>query len=371
MKKVLIAYVSKNKNSGINKYLDNITNIIRNNYKDIKFDFLTSDEDDELKEYIEHNGGRLLKISSLKEPLKRYNEIRQIMRKNKYDIVYINISESFNICTALAAKKENIQRIVIHSHGAGPSGNNFFIRLFRICLNFAFKKILSDCGTVLLGCSKKAGIWMFGKKNVKSNRFYVINNTINLSKYEHDIDNRIKYRKKYNINENDIVLGNIGNFLPAKNQIFLLKVLKKLVKKGDYKLILIGSGQLESKFKKYIKKEKIEDKVAFTGPINNVNEVLQAMDIFAFPSTYEGFGIAALEAQAAGLLTILSYKVPEDVIVSYNTIRLPLNEKKWIRYIMNVKKEDIKNIKLMNKIYEFDNSNVKQYEYIMGGNENE
>ena len=109
----------------------------------------------------------------------------------------------------------------------------------------------------------------------------------------------------------------------------------------------------------------------FTGPIDNVHEVLQAMDIFLFPSMFEGFGIAALEAQAAGLLTILSNKVPDDVIVSYNTLKLPLNKKKWIDYIASLKEENIKNINLMDKIYEFDNSNIKQYKYIIGGNENE
>lgn len=371
MKKILVAYVTKNKNSGINKYLNNVTNIIKDKYKDVKFDFLTSDMDNELKEYIEHNHGRLLKISSLKNPIKRYNEIKQIIQKNSYDVAYINISESFNICTALAAKKKHVQRIVIHSHNCGPSGNNFIIRFSRILLNFIFKKILCNCGTVFLACSKRAGIWMFGNKIVNSNQFHIINNTINLSKYEYNIDIRNKYRKKYNIEENDIVLGNIGNFISAKNQIFLLKILKKLVKKGNYKLLLIGTGQLKPMFEKYIKKEKIENKVVFTGPINNVNQVLQAMDIFVFPSICEGFGIAALEAQVAGLMTILSDKVPNDVIVSYNTVRLPLNEKKWIEYIIQLKKEDIKNVKLMDKIYEFDNSNTKQYDYIIGGNENE
>jgi len=368
MKKILVAYVTKNMNSGINKYLYNAVDNIKKIYKNVEFDFLTSDEDENLKKHIENIGGKLYKISSLKNPIKRYNEIKEIIKKNKYDIVYINISESFNISTALAAKKEQVQRVVIHSHASGPSGKNNVIRFVRTLLNLFFKKIVSSCGTVFLGCSKNAGIWMFGNKIVNSNKFHIIKNTINLGRYKHDLDIRNKYRKKYNIKENDIVLGNIGNFSAAKNQLFILKILKELTKKANYKLILIGSGKLKVEFDKFIKEQNIEDKVIFTGPIDNVHEVLQAMDIFLFPSIFEGFGIAALEAQAAGVLTILSNKVPDDVIVSYNTLKLPLNKKKWIDYIASLKEENIKNINLMDKIYEFDNSNIKQYKYIIGGN---
>ncbi|MBE5805347.1 MAG: glycosyltransferase family 1 protein [Clostridiales bacterium] len=371
MKRILVAYVTKNKNSGINKYVYNFANVIQNNYKDIKFDFLTSDSDAEFKEFIEGRYGKLFVIPSLRKPIKRYKEIKKIIRQNNYDIVYINISEAFNICTALAAKKTGIKKIVIHSHSSGPSGNNFIIKSARILINLLFKKLICNCGSVFLACSRKAGLWMFNNKIVNSNKYHTINNTIDISKYKYDADIRRKYRDKYKIKENDIVIGNIGNFSPAKNQIFLLKILEKLEKKDNFKVMLVGSGKLKQEFNEYIKRKKIEDKVIFTGSIDNVNQVIQAMDIFAFPSVVEGFGIAALEAQAAGVYTILSENVPDDVIVSNNTIKLPLDEKKWISYIMQIKENPIKNVCLMDRIYEFDNSNIKQYKYIVGGNTDE
>ena len=365
MIRVLVAYTTRNKNSGINKYLYNVVDIIKAKYNEnIEFDFLASDYDDELKEYLKDKGN-VYKIHSLKHPIKRYKDIDKIIKNNNYDVAYINISESFNICTALAAKKNKIKRVAIHSHSDGPSGRNIFIRKIRTFINFIFKKRLCSCGTIFFACSKQAGKWTFGKKIINSKKFHIINNTIDIKRYCYNDKAREKYRKIYKIKDNEVLLGNIGNFNAQKNQIFLLKLIKELKNTKKYKLMLVGDGPLKRKFEKYIKKNGLDAYVIFTGSINNVNEIVQAMDIFLFPSIFEGFGIAALEAQAAGLPTVISNKVPEEVVMSDDVIKLPLNKEKWIASILKLKKIDRLNKKLGKKIYQFDNSNINQYKYII------
>lgn len=367
MKKILVAYVTKNKNSGINKYLYNFINIIKKEYKDVEFDFLTSDEIEEVNYFVTAGNGKIFKIPSLKNPVKRYCEIKKLIDKYKYDMVYINISESFNICTALAAKKCNIKRVVIHSHAAGPSGKNALVKWSRMLINKLAKRKLCSCGSVFLGCSRNAGMWMFEKDIVNSKKFRIINNSIDIAKYQYNLKIRNEYRKRYNLKDNDIVLGNIGNFEAQKNQIFLLRILSKLIEKDNYKLLLVGTGKMQSTFENYIKNSGLKDKVIFTGSVNNVFQVVQAMDIFVFPSVLEGFGIAALEAQASGLPTILSDKVPKEVIVSYDTVQIPLKEDKWIEYIEEIKNKKRNAGNIMPRIYEYDNSNINQYKYIVGG----
>ena len=71
------------------------------------------------------------------------------------------------------------------------------------------------------------------------------------------------------------------------------------------------------------------------GTTGCVEELLWAMDVFVFPSVFEGFGIVAIEAQAAGLPTICSDRVPQEVFASSLSQRVPLNAstEQWAKEI--------------------------------------
>ena len=88
------------------------------------------------------------------------------------------------------------------------------------------------------------------------------------------------------------VLINVGRFVLLKNQIFLLKTFKRLCEKTDkYKLILVGTGELEGQYREYVAQNKLENSVIFLGQRNDVNCILQAADCFCLTSEFEGLPI--------------------------------------------------------------------------------
>ena len=103
--------------------------------------------------------------------------------------------------------------------------------------------------------------------------------------------------------------------------------------------MLIGNGELEKKIKEQVKKLKLEDKVIFLGTTDKVEDYLQIMDIFVFPSRFEGLGLVAIEAQAAALKVIASDRIPLEAKLSDYLEYVPLNKssKEWAEKILEYK----------------------------------
>ena len=86
-----------------------------------------------------------------------------------------------------------------------------------------------------------------------------------------------------------------------------------------------------------VKKNNIDKKVTFIGVTKDVNKILQAIDVFLLPSKSEGLPFAVLEAQASRVKTIISNTITEEVIMTKNIVRLPLNKEKWVSEILDIK----------------------------------
>ena len=185
----------------------------------------------------------------------------------------------------------------------------------------------------------------------KDKSFTVLNNGINVSKYKYNLNSRNEIRKELNIDKNDILLGNVGRLCSQKNQKFLIEVLKRLDSK--YKLLIIGKGELKNDLIELSKKYQVLNRVILLEDIYNVEEYLSAMDIFVFPSLYEGLGIAVIEAEANGLQVFASDTIPRDVVVTPNIKLLPLIENDWITKIKKCNHHD-RNKDLKKLVFEFD-----------------
>ena len=136
---------------------------------------------------------------------------------------------------------------------------------------------------------------------INSTRHHIINNAIQLQHFQYDEEKRKELRDKYNLN-NKNVIGHIGRFQPQKNQEFLVEIFSRYLKQDNNAiLMLIGQGENEDKVKQRISELGINDKVMLMGVRQDVNELLQAMDVFVLPSLFEGLGMVLIEAQAAGL----------------------------------------------------------------------
>ena len=296
--------------------------------KDIKFDYLTSinicDNFYNLNVNRKSIFGRIV-----------YNHrLYKFLKKNKYDIVHINSGAFFfTFFCVIICRICRVKRVIVHSHNK-PRINIFKKVLIKI-LNPLYRRMID----VKLSCSKEAINSLF-----TNNKAIIINNGINVDEFKYNEKIRNKYRKELGI-EDKIVYGHVGNFNKQKNHDFLIDLFNEIQKNSNSVLLLIGSGSLEETIKLKVKKLNLESKVLFLGYREDVGNLLNCMDVFLFPSLYEGFGISLIEAQTTGLSVVVSKGVTEEVKISNNFYRVNnfcLDD--WINIINSIKTKNRKTI---------------------------
>lgn len=192
-------------------------------------------------------------------------------------------------------------RIVIahchnNSHGKGIKG---FVR-------FLWQLPLRRLGNYNFACSADSGVSQFGKHA----DFTVIRNGIPVDRFRWDPEERQVIRKALQFSDEDIVVGNVARFEPQKNHLYLIKIFHALHQlEPRVKLLLIGTGTLESEIRASVQQLGLESSVLFAGNHADVYRYYQAMDLFLLPSLFEGLGIVNIEAQTAGLPCFSSDKV--------------------------------------------------------------
>lgn len=336
---------------GIENFLMNIyRNIDRNK---IQFDFVINDREKEdiFEKEIISLGGKIYKIPPIVKVghFKYFKALRDIFQKNNYSIVHSH----YNAISGFIlheAKKVGIKNRIAHSHIALDKNCNYkgLVGLYK---KYS-KSLINKNSTLRFACSKKAGEWLYDKE-----KFQVINNGIITKNYIFNPKIRELKRKELNIKENEIIIGHIGRFNLQKNHKFIIEIFHKLIKLDlNYKLILVGDGELKKEIEEKVKKMNIEDRVLFLGIRRDVNELLQAFDLFLFPSLYEGLPVTLIETQTSGLQSFISDIISKEVDLGCNLIHcLSLNRsaKEWADYINN------------NKIYKRENNinKIKQAGY--------
>lgn len=305
-----------------------IMNVFRNiDRNKIQFDFIVhSIEEGYYEQEIKDLGGKIYKITPIsKNPIKHCKELLRIMKKNNYVAIHRHTNSSIVFLDLMMAKFANIKQRVVHSHSTKVDKDLVVHKICRPLLNlFATKR---------LACSREAGEWLYGKKR----NYEIIPNGINIEKYKYNEKERNKIRKELKI-ENKTVIGHVGRFTEAKNHKFLLDILEK-IKDKNYILLLVGSGKLENEIKAYANKLKIYDNIIFLGTRNDVYNLLNAMDIFVFPSIYEGLPISLIEAQTNGLKCIISDAISKEVCITdlVQQLDLKFGVKNWVNEILKEK----------------------------------
>lgn len=295
----------------------------------LQFDFLVhrekrADYDDE----IESLGGRIYRLPPLNPfDLTYRRKLQQFFLKHpEYKIVHSHI-DCMSAIPLKAAKKAGIPVRIAHSH------NNNQDKDAKYILKLLYKHCISQYATKLMACSQAAGEWMFGDRE-----FVVLNNAIDAKDYQYNQKVREIQRNALGIALDNFVVGHVGRFSPQKNHEFLIDVFAELIKKGEATLLLVGDGDLRDCIYKKACQLGIERRIIFTGVRNDVADLLQAMDVFVFPSYYEGLGIVVIEAQASGLPCLISDGVPVECKKTDLVQQIPLSEgaKAWATAIVSV-----------------------------------
>lgn len=334
MKKVLVGFFMDGKSGGIDNYLKRF--IEKSQNSDVQIDFLTNEIDLDLQKELMVYQSKLYAIPTLKHPIQQYRSVCSLIKKERYDTVYLNISTAIDCVAAFAAKRCKVKRVMIHSHSSGNDCENGLKRLIFNTIHQICKKFLYRTGTNFYGCSNKAGLWMFPKKIVNSEKFEVVFNAIHKEKFEFQENMRNAVRKELGI-ENNYVIGHVGNFCYQKNHVFLIKVFQEILRlKPNANLLLLGKGVRFDAIQKQVQTLGIEHAVKFLGWRKDVNCLLQAMDLFLLPSNFEGLPTVAVEAQCAGLTCVMSDKITTETKITEHCYFIPLHagEKAWAKFVV-------------------------------------
>ena len=310
----------------------------------VQFDFLVhrtdiGDYDEEIREL----GGRIYKLKPINYfKLKAYKKkLSKIFIDSNYQIVHSHLNATSSIILNIA-KHNNIPVRIAHSHTnlsdvnliSMIKGKNSWEDFLKKTIKNYLKKDITNKANYYFACEEKAGIWLYGNK-----KFEIINNAIDANKFKYDKTASITNKKKIGVFGKK-VYGHIGNFSEAKNYPFLINVFKEILAiDKDSILLLIGKGKNYELIKQQVEKMKLQDNIIFLGLQKDIPYFLQAMDVFIFPSIYEGLPVTLIEAQAAGLKCFVSDVVDKKVDITglIDFISLKKNAKQWAEQILKNK----------------------------------
>lgn len=304
-----------------------IMNLYRNiDRNKVQFDFVeNSGEPAAFDEEILSLGGKIYRCPHYNGKnhfayVKWWNTFFQ-KHSGEYPIIHGHLGSTAAIYLSIA--KKHGAYTIAHSHSAG-SGSAMY-RMFAYPTRYIADKFFA--------CSKDAGISRYGKTvGNDSIRCQVLNNAIDARRFSFNQETRKQVRSELHIAENAIVIGHVGRFVEAKNHLFLIDVFADVRKRDpNAVLLLIGDGERRAEIQAAIAEKRLEDAVILTGVRSNVWDFYQAMDVFVFPSIYEGLPVSLVEAQAAGLPCCVSLNVPKDSAITdlVQFISLEDRSEKW------------------------------------------
>ena len=286
---------------------------------------------------LQKKGCRIWHVPSPAENYHRfYTGLKNLIRNNRYDIVHCHTMFNSGLVLRAAAACHVPIRIA-HSHSIrGPEkrgiSQNAYERLMR-------RWILRD-STHQIGCGQAAGEWLFGKKAFQEKGIVILNG-IDLDHFAFAADVRERLRDELRW-EGQFVIGHAGHMVPVKNQLFLIRLMPEILEREpNARLVLLGDGSDRSMLEQAVHSLNLEGSVSMPGNVSNVNEYLSAIDVFVFPSLYEGMPLAILEAQANGLPCVLSDRVPKDVFLTdlLKPLSLEAELSVWTDAILSAKRD--------------------------------
>lgn len=297
----------------------------------IIFDFCVfSDKKSFYDDEIISMGGRIFHvIPKTKNPLKCFFSIRKIVMENKYKIVLRTSQNSMSSLDLLAARFGGARKLVFRSSNSRTCGT-----FFEDVMHYVFKPLINSIANIKMAPSEKASEFMFGSNN----GVIMLKNGLDLDVYRFSQSGRDRVRKEFNI-EGKFVVGHIGRFSHQKNHNFLIDVFAEIRKKNsDAVLLLVGDGELKAQIQNKVNLLGLDNSVIFAGIRKDIPALLSAMDVFVFPSFYEGMPNVAIEAQASGLQCFVSDTITKQIAITdlVNMESIKLDAIDWADKIYNV-----------------------------------
>jgi glycosyltransferase involved in cell wall biosynthesis len=285
-------------------------------------DFLVhTDTEGAYDEEIARLGARLISLPHPTRRLMYARRFREAIRPfGPYDIVHSHVHH-FSGVVLRAASLCRIGIRISHSHSDTSATQAKATTIRRVYLSLT-KALIRRYGTMRLAASTNAGRALFGcdQRDARC-PWDVLHYGIDLNLFSKQAD-RTAVRQEFGLHRDTLVVGHVGNFYPVKNHDLLISTFAEINRRHpNSALLLVGDGPLRPHIEERVAALGLTDRVIFAGPRSDVPRLLTgAVDIFMFPSLFEGLPIAVIEAQAAGLPILLSDRVSAEVDILPNAI---------------------------------------------------
>lgn len=240
---------------------------------------------------------------------------RIIQKYGSYDIIHSHVHH-FGGYVLRLAYKAGIPVRIAHSRintSAADAQSGLLRRLYIKLM----EKWTLRYSTFGLSSSRQAAECLFGSNWENDPRWQtILVPARDFTPFQEVIDSAA-VRTELNIPTDAFVIGHVGRFEEQKNHKFLIDVMAEVAKRNSKTwLLLIGKGSLRPDIEQKVAQMGLKDRVVFADTRSDVPRLmLGAMNLFLFPSLYEGLGSVGFEAQAAGLPCIFADVIPEELDV--------------------------------------------------------
>lgn len=233
-----------------------------------------------------------------------------LIRHPEFKIIHGHMTSTASLYLWLAKRYGRVT--IAHSHSTSTSGGRIVYGVKRL-LEYPLR-YLSD---YLCACSTEAADYRFGGNAHNRRNYFLWRNAIDTEKFKFSAEKRKEYREKLGIAEHTVVIGHVGRMIPAKNHKFLLEIFAEYRQiNSDSKLLLVGDGPLRNEIENLAIKVGLQQEVIFAGAVPNPADYLFAMDVFCFPSIYEGLPVSLIEAQTSNRICLASDNISSEVKIA-------------------------------------------------------
>ena len=336
-----ILYISTISNT-INSFLIPHIKMLINSGHEVEIAFKT---DHEVDCQLIQMGCKIHEVNFNRNPihidnLKAYNNLKKIISEGDYDVVHTHTPVASAIARIVCKNMKTI-KIIYTAHGfhfyKGAPIKNWL-------LYYPVERWLSKYTDILITINQE-DYFIGEKKFTEINKVYKLPGTgINSSRFEIvDKTEKLSLRRKNNIPINSFVLIFPAELNNNKNQEFLLKTIIKLKDEiSEIKLLLLGEGVNQKKYKQFIKKNNIEKFVYMMGFKENIEEFIKLSDVSISSSLREGLGLNLIEGMFCGnpVVAMDNRGHREIVINEVNGFLLPQDVDLWVKRIKEIYESD-------------------------------
>ena len=329
---IIQVFGSLNAGGAESRMLDVFRAIDRTKYQ---FIFVTLDTSDNqfYESEIRSLGGEIIKISSPRQVgvLKHLRQLREVFANLKTqgaNVVHSHTSYHSGMVLA-AAKAAGIKVRIAQARTTSSINKNTLSQKAMIAIG---QRLLDIFATHRMALNEETAIALFGKRNYATGKVSIIKNAIPLKRFQDPKDcDDLAFLPK-----DAVVIGHIGRFSPMKNHRFLIDFYEEFYRKEPRAhLVLVGDGPLRKDIEYRVAEKGLTAKVHFMGLRKDIPSILKRVNLFVFPSIFEGLPGSVLEAKAAGIPCLIADTITPHVnmslgLLKYVSLKAPMP--KWIEY---------------------------------------